>query len=231
MKQIMIERLLLIEIVSVFALDLGLCERASGEVLVYDRSIAPSSVNDIGYNNTGSGQRIAEKFSFSSALYLNNITFLGGYFPDNTPGVDSFTLTIYNNDSVRNLPNSSSIVAQINLGDFGRVDTGVFVLGTELYQYTTSFAAVPIAANSTYWFTIVNNTINDDWVWAGNRSVGIWGRSFDGGASWFDAPAGSFSFSLEGTTTIPEPPSVTVAALACLLLGIIRQRGRERVGS
>src|SRR5215472_8838035 len=93
-------------------------------VVLFDAGIPPGAVSDIGYSDVGNNYRPADHFSFSSPVILNKINFLGGYYPDNSPLSDAFTLTIYNDDPVHNTPNSASIVAQINLGNPGRVNTG-----------------------------------------------------------------------------------------------------------
>ena len=150
--------------------------------ILFDGSVNPIDVNDIGFNDLDAGgQRIAEDFSFIGSVIVESITFLGGYFPTNTPETDSFTLTIYNDKM--GLPDPLSIVAQIDLGNFGRTDTGVDVFGIDLYSYTASFAGLILSGDTPYWLTIVNDTsgdTNDDWVWAGDPNVGIWGRSFNG---------------------------------------------------
>ena len=198
--------------------------------LLFDGSVAPSNVNDLGFNDPDAGvQRLAEDFSFTESVIVNTITFLGGYYPRNTPETDLFTLTIYNDDM--GLPNPLSVIAQIGIGDFGRTDTGADVFGIDLYSYTTSFASLPLSGNTLYWLTIVNNTMsdtNDDWVWAGDANVGNFARSFDGGVTWFDAPPGSFSFSLEGTTAVPVPCTMFLFGTGIVgLFGYNWQRTRK----
>ena len=170
--------------------------------ILFDGSIAPGNVDDLGSNDPDApvGQRIAEDFSFPVPVIVSSITFLGGYFPSSTPNTDSFTLTIYN-DSM-GLPDPLSIVTRIDLGNFGRTDTGADYGAIDLYTYTASFAGVSLSGGTRYWLTIVNDTTadtDDDWAWAGKHQVGNWARSFDGGLTWLDTPAGSFSFLLGGT--------------------------------
>jgi hypothetical protein len=175
----------------------------SADTILFDGSVAPSDVNDIGFNDIDAGgQRLAEDFSFSGPVTVTSITFLGGYFPTGTPETDSFTLTIYNDNMGR--PDPLSIVAQIELVNVVRTDTGTSALVSNLFTYTANFAGVSLAGGTRYWLTIVNDTtsdLDDDWVWAGNNLVDIFGRSFDGGLTW-DTPPGSFSFVLKGTTTV-----------------------------
>jgi hypothetical protein len=110
------------------------------------------------------------------------------------------------------LPDPLSIVTRIDLGDSDRTDTGTDGLGIDLYTYTASFAGVSLTGDTRYWLTIVNHTTddtNDDWVWAGKHEVGNFAISGDGGLTWLDTPAGSFSFLLGGTA-VPEPSVVVV---------------------
>jgi hypothetical protein len=196
---------------------------------LFNGSILPSNVNDLGYNDAGLDFRIAENFSFSSPVILNQITFLGGYYSSGTPLTDSFTLTIYNHNAALNVPNPSSVIAQSLLADIDRVDTGVSTAhGNRLYQYTATFTDLPLSSGTTYWLSIVNDTSNDpddDWVWAGRHQTGIFfGRSFDDGHNW-DASPGSFSFSLAGAV-VPEPSSFSLTVLGCLFLMFFRKRAR-----
>ena len=181
----------------------GSVNATSAETILFDGSVAPSDVSNIGFNDPDAGgQRIAEDFSFSGPVTVTSITFLGGYFPTGTPETDSFTLTIYNDNM--GLPDPLSIVAQIDLENVVRTDTGTGVLVKDLFTYTANFAGVSLSGGTRYWFTIVNDTtsdLDDDWVWAGKHSVDVFGRSFNGGLTW-DTPPGSWSFVLKGTTTV-----------------------------
>lgn len=179
----------------------GSVNAPSADPILFDGSIAPGDVNDLGANDPDAGgQRLAEDFSFPDPVIVTSITFLGGYFPTSTPQTDSFTLTIYNDNM--GLPDPLSIVTQIALANLDRTDTGTDVFGIDLYTYTASFAGVSLLGDTKYWLTIVNNTTgdtDDDWAWAGKHEVGNFARSFNGGVTWFDTPPGSFSFLLRGT--------------------------------
>ena len=184
-------------------IQVGSVNGISADTILFDGSIAPSDVDNIGFNDPDAGgQRLAEDFSFPGPVTVTSITFLGGYFPASTPETDSFTLTIYNDNMGR--PDPLSIVAQIDLENVVRTDTGTDALGIDLFTYTANFAGVSLSGGTRYWLTIVNDTtsdLDDDWVWAAKNSVGIFGRSFDGGLTW-DTPPGSLSFVLKGTTTV-----------------------------
>lgn len=197
----------------------GSVNATNADPILFDGSIAPGDVNDLGANDPDAGgQRLAEDFSFPDPVIVTSITFLGGYFPTSTPQTDSFTLTIYNDNM--GLPDPLSIVTQIDLANVDRTDTGTDVFGIDLYTYTASFAGVSLSGGTRYWLTIVNNTTgdtDDNWVWAGKHEVGNFARSFNGGVTWFDTPAGSFSFLLRGT--VDECPnsdlSTTVVIDGC----------------
>lgn len=197
----------------------GSVNAPSADPILFDGSIAPGDVNDLGANDSDAGgQRLAEDFSFPDPVIVTSITFLGGYFPTSTPQTDSFTLTIYKDNM--GLPDPLSIVTQIALANLDRTDTGTDVFGIDLYTYTASFAGVSLLGGTRYWLTIVNNTTgdtDDNWAWAGKHEVGNFARSFNGGVTWFDTPAGSFSFLLRGT--VDECPnsdlSTTVVIDGC----------------
>ena len=51
----------------------------SADSILFDGSIAPSDVTNIGFNDPDAGgQRIAEDFSFSGPVTVTSIMFLGG---------------------------------------------------------------------------------------------------------------------------------------------------------
>jgi hypothetical protein len=201
---------------------------ARAQLVLFDGAVAPGAVNDIGFNDpSAGGQRLAEDFQLTGPATATGLRFLGGYFPANTPQVDSFRLTIYADSA--GLPNPASIVAQIDLSNVGRTATGTSVFGIDLYEYTANFAGVSILGNTPYWFTIVNDTTpdpNDDWVWAGNNSTGVFARSFNGGITWVDTQVGMFSFVLTGTP-VPEPSAFALGG-AALAVGAGRWWRRRR---
>jgi hypothetical protein len=201
-------------------MSISLAVPAWAETLVFDHSFAPNAINYGSYSDRETPYRVADLFSFSSAGWLNTVSFLGAYAPNSTPQTDSFTLTIYNMSKFRPIPDSASVVAQVALTNVGRFDTGTDISGNRLFQYTANFTTIPVAANKNYWLTIVNNTTsdpNDNWVWAGNRNFGNSCSSTNGGASWYGPIMGSHSFRLEGVA-VPEPASVCMCILGGLLL-------------
>jgi len=213
-KQSLTMLMLIVLLLSSFAAaPVGRSVNATSAVLIlFDGSIAPGDLNDIGANDSDAGgQRLAEDFSFPEAVVVSSITFLGGYFPASTPQTDSFTLTIYNDNL--GLPDPLSIVTQINLANVDRTDTGTDLLGIDLYTFTASFDPVSLSGGTRYWLTIVNNTTSDTddiWVWAGKHEIGVFARSFTSGVTWFDTPAGAFSFLLRGA--LDECPNSDVSA-------------------
>lgn len=207
----------------------GLAGAARAGVVLFDGSIAPTAVTDIGFNDpSAGGQRIAEDFRLTGPATVTGLTFLGGYFASNTPPADSFRLTVYADSA--GLPDPAAVVAQIDLGDFGRTATGTNTFGIDLYTYSASFPGVSVAGDTRYWFTIVNDTAgdpDDDWVWAGDNAIGNYARSFNGGLTWADTPVGSFSFVLTGTP-VPEPSTSALIGLG--VLGLVGRKPRRSEG-
>jgi hypothetical protein len=209
-------------------LILILSTQVAQATLLFDGSTNPTDVNDLGFNDMDyPDQLIAEDFTFSNDALMNSITFLGSYYEADTPETDFFTLTVYHD--LLGLPDSTSVVSEIVLGDLERTYTGVnFFTGQKLYTYTADFSALNLLANTNYWITVVNDTStdsDDDWAWAGDSTNGIYGRSFDSGASWSDTLAGSFSFSIEGIV-VPEPSIMCIFGLGIVVL-FLRRRSNK----
>jgi hypothetical protein len=168
---------------------------------------------DLAFNDLDAGnQRLADDFILSTTAIVESISFLGVYYPSNTPNADnedSFTITIYN-DSM-GLLDSTSIVTQFAPINLTRIDTeknwGGTNLSFDIYHYRAITPSLTLFPNMRYWLAIVNNTandLNDDWAWVGNRELGNYSLSFNGGITWFNTPSGNYYFSIEGRPLTEE---------------------------
>src|SRR5262245_20803662 len=90
--------------------------------LLFDNGISVSSIDDLGYNDENVLQRVFEEFSFNKAVGVNGISFVGGYFPDNTPQTDAFHVVFLND--VSGLPDRNSPVADVPLPSVSRTASG-----------------------------------------------------------------------------------------------------------
>jgi hypothetical protein len=206
------------------ALALVTVTAAGRAELLFYNGIAASMVDDLGYNDETVPQRVFEEFSFSTDVHVNAISFVGGYYPANTPQTDSFHVVFLNDLSA--LPDRNSPVADVALPSVSRSSSGFTYPPSSLYNYSAAFPSVSFDANKTYWLADRNTTTNDpddDWVWAGRHNTGV--AALAGPPDdQFSLIPGGFAFTLAGEP-IPEP-----AAVACAVGSLIPMwRTRRRV--
>ncbi len=183
----------------------------------------PDQINGLFADSTGSSpnQRVADNFVSEASWSLEYISFWGGYFPINTPVVDSFTIEFY--ADVAGLPGGTA-VHTTTLTNLVRTDTGIDIFGVDEYRYDADFAAPVNLGAGTFWISITNNTgfgANGSWFWetsSGGGNSSSW--SPDGGTTWNVQPNG-LSMILGGV--IPAPGAIALLGLA----GIAAPRRRR----
>ena len=131
------------------------------------------------------------------------------------PAIDDFNIMIFLDNS--GVP-ASSPIANFNVGNaVNRTDSGfdsTSVVGEDVFEFSAAINFT-MNAGTTYWISIVNNTVGDsnDFFWGGvlggNAQVSV-----DRGANW-DATfgGGTLDFRLEGFE-VPEPSSALIIAIA-----------------
>jgi hypothetical protein len=162
-----------------------------------------------------------------------DIHWWGYYSGNNSPETDDFAVAIFTDAS--GWPAVAPVYA-VAIGDAGRSDTGLNVLGVtgasyDLYQYGVSISPLTLAPGTTYWISIMNNTAddaNDNWAWAPSAQ--------EGNAAWTELTEISWSlFQQEGAFVLTNDPVVAEPATMTLLgmglagvLARIRRRAPRR---
>ena len=106
------------------------------------------------------------------------------------------------------------------LGAPGRASTGDQIVGFDLYEYWVDIDPLALVAGTTYWLSIVNNSLEnggDTWAWASSdfSSVNGAARLVDGDdwSSGFD-----HAFNLTGNP-IPEPNAALIFGVGLIVVG------------
>lgn len=157
-----------------------------------DLTVVSGSISD--FNSGNEGQQRAEDFRLNAgASTITDVNWWGVYATD-TPGTDNFTIRIF--ADVSGAPEIDPL-NEFAVGAVNRVDTGVDFV----FAYSVDIAPLTLAANTTYWLSIVNDTTVvdiDDWGWATNDFGIFRGSSFrrEDGQAWSDALGLELGFQL-----------------------------------
>ena len=199
--------------------------------------------SDFNQTATQGAQAIAGSFSLSSPSVVTRVNWWGLYAFGNTPPAqDDFVVRFFADaGGPASLPFSESL----NLNP-GRTDTGANTAGDEIYAYSALLpASVSLAANTTYWLSIVNYTptdTDDEWFWQlATKTSGSLRVRYNDAYPWLLSGPGVLAFSFEGTV-VPEPSTgallTGVGGLALLARrgrfpfpGSIRLPGRRPIGA
>ena len=178
---------------------------------------------------------IADDFVLQAGMNeVRSVTWFGAYgFTDTPTFPDSFTLSIYDNDAGNGTPQVSPS-NEFFVGDVGRVATGGFVAGLDLYRYTANLAApLVLTAGESHWLSIVNETsadTDDDWFWATSDELAGNGAQRGNPSFSWNTVNREYAFSLSDTAAIPEPGTWGLVGLAVACGGVLRRR-RGRVAA
>jgi hypothetical protein len=142
-----------------------------GAAVVYDTgpftADGGSMESDFSSSTIAGPTQRADDFLLKSTSQIMKVNWWGQYWPSNTPQAqDDFTLRIFGDSGGAPSP---SALFQFSPGDLGRADTGIDSFGIRVYAYSALLPSpVTLQGNTTYWLSIVNNTISDiddNWFW------------------------------------------------------------------
>lgn len=116
--------------------------------------------------------QLADDFQLQpGASTISDVHWWGGY-NNNTPGTDDFTIRIF--ADISGTPEIDPL-NEFAVGTVNRVDTGV--VGhpdLNVFFYSVEISPLALAANTTYWLSIVNDTTTtptlDFWGWSTSLS-------------------------------------------------------------
>jgi hypothetical protein len=178
--------------------------------------------------------QIGDDFTRGTTATANQIQWWGVYGSGNTPTEpDDFTIRFFN--IVAGVPDVVPF-ASYNVGDVGRVDSGLDLLtffANDIYSYSATIPDTLLAPGD-YLLSIVNNTAadtDDSWFWAtSNNSSGMsWDRDNDGEAWIFDETHSlrEYAFNIGGTV-VPEPGTSALLFVGFSLVGLfLRKSGQN----
>ena len=158
---------------------------------------------------------------------IRDVHWTGIYINGDQIAEDDFTIRIFADNS--GTPAINPLLSVGNL-TVQKVDSGVDHNGYNIFQYDVGGLNIALNANTTYWLSIVNDTVadSDSWCWAGIL--------FDGNSFWRQLDGDNWNslnhrwdFTLTDDVAepiVPEPASV--ALLLTGLLGISAFRNRVR---
>jgi hypothetical protein len=147
------------------------------------------------------------------------------YSPSNTPpALDDFTIRFFAEDAGAPAANP---LAEFQVGNVDRTDTGANVLDFDVYAYSVDIAPLALAANTTYWVSIVNDTsadTDDNWYWSSLSSGNAFGRIADT-SPWGATTVAGLGFQLtDDTIGVPEPTTLVLFGFGLAGLGFLRRR-------
>ena len=161
----------------------------------------------------------ADDFSFSSGTSVTDAHWFGFYAVGDLqpPSQDNFTLRIFADAS--GSPANASPLFEVALGAVARTDTGLNALGFDIYEYSALYAPINLSANTTYWFSILNDTTGEDdnWFWSVSSQTGnahFRAPLVPSNANWLSNDVEmAFQLTDDAQAAVPEPSALALWAV------------------
>ncbi|MDX9971887.1 MAG: PEP-CTERM sorting domain-containing protein [FCB group bacterium] len=207
-------------------------------------TLALPAASDVIFDNGGPDQgyiwfsdpsyalyRVAEDFVLApGANVITDIHWWGSYISYLVPPEgDDFTITIYDTSPAGSVP--GSVVYSDHVGAVSRVDPGLNGVGElPIYAYSLLVDPITLAADTTYWLEIVNDTNGSMWGWSTASYEGGSHGEYDG--HWYREIAElAFNLTNDGQNdgqkgVVPEPASIALVGLG--IAGLARRRFFKR---
>lgn len=152
--------------------DAASCEGACVDEVVNQPPTANNGFfSDAGCDACGGAQVLAENLVLEDEFELCQLVVHGGYFPDNVPTADSFTVLVHGDGGVEPGPVLYS-ESQVPSTSY---PTGDVLFGVDRWRTILTLSSPVALTPGVYWVQVFNDTGfgGDDWFWeAGSLSAG-----------------------------------------------------------